>query len=99
MKTLNDVSQEKREKIVEEFVQQILRGAGWATDDYVLNYAPPTFTKKDKHYAMWMLAEADALYTEDFSDEAMDKAFNGEEPSDDRAISLSDLKKRFIYSD
>lgn len=64
------------EKVQDE-LDSIVDGAGWATDDYIMNFSEG-LTKKEKYALMYQLAKKGILYNEGEIDE--DEAIRGDIP-------------------
>ena len=70
----------------EDFINEILEGAGWATDDYVENFSPDEFTAHDILIVKKELIRIGKLHCEELLTHDM---INGsEEPNDSTRISL-----------
>jgi hypothetical protein len=56
---------------VQEEINGILDGAGWCTEDYILNFCDH-LTEKEQHEVMLKLAKLGKLYKEEFIKDYMD---------------------------
>jgi hypothetical protein len=73
----------------EDFIDEILDGAGWATDDYVENFSPDEFTAADILAVKKELARIGKLHCEELLTD--DMIAGSEEPNDSTRISPENL--------
>lgn len=49
----------------QEFINQIIKGAGWATDSYIINFSPKEFDETSRFRIMKEMARRGVLHDEE----------------------------------
>jgi len=74
-----------------EIINDIMDGAGWCTDDYLINFASENYTKSALSKAAIKLAEVNLLFDESkLSEEEMNSS---KKPSIDKKVTMEEAKK------
>lgn len=81
-----------RDEKIQDELDSIIEGAGWATDDYIMNFSEG-LTKKEKYHLMYRLAQKGLLYNEE--DLSEDEATGSAIPGKKAKMTTKDVD--FIY--